>query len=121
WGHNGGPCASSFQAHLDDLRRAIQNEWNITMGTLNDVDAFGVAELSSHWNTHHQSLTNVLVVAMGTGVGDVLIEDGAIDFNRPHQASQAIIRLGDCQTDNPDHPCSLADFLRRSRWEALAR
>jgi len=59
-------------------------------------------------------------LAIGTGVGDVCIDHGRIDFSVPHQRAHAIISFkGHNGASVSDDVICLADCLRRSSWERL--
>jgi predicted NodU family carbamoyl transferase/predicted NBD/HSP70 family sugar kinase len=106
---------------IENFRLNLADEVDCNVWLLNDVDAFGVAEISDMRGLGRACHGNSLVVALGTGVGDALIENGRIDFNRPHQASQAVISLGKSDGQHSKGVFCLAEYLNRARWESLAK
>lgn len=124
WREEANQDVASHYAVINELPAKIEERYGVPATLLNDVKSFGIAELAYATSAAFSSVApRSTLLALGTGVGDVLLDRGAIDFGRPHQVSQAVVEFGADDTEESDarRPRSLASILRREHWEALCK
>jgi carbamoyltransferase len=115
-----GQRSNYFAVNL--IAASLTDTYSAPVRVLNDAKAFGVAEATQRFYDKSAS-TVIAVVVLGTGVGDVTIEDGAIYFGKSHQTSQAVIdtNTGSYVDASSGAPGSLSGYLSQARWESEAR
>jgi len=84
--------------HLNRIVGELTSSYGTThVNLINDVKAFGVNELVRQ----PESFANkrICVIALGTGMGTVIVEKGSVNFGRTHQAGDIIIEYPSRQYD----------------------
>ncbi len=110
---------------LNNLRRIFEEQYGVPVWMINDVRAFGVAEMILLPGSIGPGSRHTLL-AIGTSVGDVSIEgtpDGpVIDFNRPHQEAAAVVDLSPAAMPDKNREAlgMLSSLLNNQSWNALA-
>jgi len=121
WGGSSPEERRSEYLAVNRIAASLTEKYGTTVRILNDAKAFGVAEAAQRLNNESPNARTTVVV-LGTGVGDVTIESGAIYFARAHQTSQAVIDTSSRSyaDSSSGAPGSLSGYLSQARWESAA-